>query len=112
MYYKQIDVNCENIDNLSTELRYEIATAKVDGLQLLRINLCNNALEDSGYTKLIGGAIRLLKEMKREGRVQFIASKDSFEKNKTEAVFLINKYPELFPLEQNTNGCEFIYIKL
>ena len=105
--YKIIDLKAENIDSMTTEIMFEVAGARADGNELIRININNDE------TKLYDGAIKLLKNMKQKGLIQFFATEKSFLNGSTEASFLMNKYQDSISLGDNNGGeVSYIYVKI
>lgn len=105
--YKIIDLKAENIDSMTTEIMFEVAAARADGNELIRLNI-NNV-----ETRLYDGAIKLLKNMKQKGLIQFFATEKSFSNGSTEAIFLMNKYQDNISLTDNESGeVSFIYVKI
>ena len=112
MKYKTIKLLGNNSQELSTEAAFEIAVAKADGEELIKFN-AQDSEDDASYTatKKIAALKKILRSMKESRKIQFYATAESFDKSSTEAVFLINKYPDI--LENITvNQGEYIYIKL
>ena len=81
------------LDYLMTELRFNIAAARAEGVELVMLEL-TTAEERSRRRRYVSVLFRL-RQLKREGIIQFFASEDDFADNTTEAVYLLNKYPEL-----------------
>ena len=81
------DLKSGSADQMSTELRYVIATARAAGNELIAIK---TDAEKSDKAKL--SMIKLLKSIKSEGKIDFFADKEAFEKNSREASYLINKF--------------------
>lgn len=106
MLIKEITLKASLPDQIFTETMYEIATARSERAELVRINL-----QAEAGKKPFDALVRILKKMKAEGRIQFFATKDSFSLLSTEAVFLLNKYPEHITMSVNLEN-NFIYIKL
>lgn len=104
MIFKKINLCVENSDSTATEIMFEIAGARADGIELIRFNILDPT------DKILSGVIKLLKEMKRKGMIQFFASAKSFSDNTTEANYLINKYPDVIGVQND--GEAFLYIKL
>ena len=105
--YKIIDLKAENIDSMTTEIMFEVAGARADGNELIRLNINNDE------AKLYDGAIKLLKNMKQKGLIQFFATEKSFSYGSTEAIFLMNKYQDNISLTDNESGeVSFIYVKI
>lgn len=105
--YKIIDLKAENIDSMTTEIMFEVAGARADGSELIRLNINNDE------KKLSDGAIKLLKNMKQKGLIQFFATEKSFSSGSTEASFLMNKYQDIISLTNNEGGeVSFIYVKI
>jgi len=113
MILKEIDLRSCVKENAETEIMYEVASARADDIELIRINLKSSAEQESGLNKLLAVLIRLLKNMKQNGQIQFYAVPESFSKMSTEAVFLINKYPVIFKnIPTSEENGQFIFIKL
>ena len=112
MRYKEIDIKSNTKEELNTEIMLEIALARSDKIELLKLNLaCINEDTFDEANKLNGSLVKLLKKMKEDSRIQFFANSRSFELNTTESEFLINKYPEIFLNKEINNGGVY-YIKL
>lgn len=113
MKYKELKLRAKTPDGASTEIMYEIATARADGFNLIRIDISYDENEGSvEIKKIIHTLIKLLKSMKQNGNIHFFATPESFSLGSTEAVFLQNKYPEHFADKVQNNEGMFIYIKL
>ncbi len=113
MYFRELTLRAVLPENISTEIMFEIAAARADRTELLRINILNEETTDDSYKKLLSAMKKILKSMKADGRIQFFASEESFKAQTTEAVFLQNKYPDLFDLSKNLGGGKgFVYIKI
>lgn len=99
--------NCRS--ELNTEIRFLFASARVDGEELVRLDipLCENEKED---TRINGCVIKVLRTLKKEGVIQFYVNKESFAAGSTEASFLLNKYGE-FILDGGRESA-YIYVKL
>ena len=111
MKYKTIKLLGNNSQELNTELAFEIAVAKADGEELIKFDVQDS--DDAAYTsaKKLSTIKKLLRTMKDGRKIQFYASADSFEKSSTEAVFLINKYPDIVENIPSDQG-EYIFVKL
>ncbi len=112
MVLKKILLRSNLPEHLATEIMYEIAAARADGAELIRIETSTSEDGASVYKKLYSSLIRLLKGMKDDGRIQFFATKDNFDSLSTEAVFLQNKYPTHFESISSEDGKDYLYIKL
>lgn len=110
MKYIVINLQGKDQNEISTEIMFELAGAKIDGAELVRFNI-ENADDDSGK-KRSSAMLKVLKNMKSAGKIQFYATPESFAGEKTEAVFLINKYPELFERKEPDNNIMYAYVKL
>ena len=104
MILKEINLRAENSESAATEIMFEVAGARADGIELLRINITDST------GKILSGVVKLLKEMKRKGLIQFYASAKSFSDNTTEANYLINKYSDVIGTQNG--GEDFLYIKI
>ena len=81
---------------LMTELRFNIAAARAERMELIRLELVND--EDRVRRRQYTSILVRLRQLKREGVIQFFATEEDFVGGTTEAVYLLNKYPELAEL--------------
>ncbi|MBO7195900.1 MAG: hypothetical protein J6V80_01045 [Clostridia bacterium] len=110
MKYKELSLRANTPEAAVTEIMYEIAASRADVIELIRLDISQ---EGRDVGKILSSAIKLLKNMKQRGSIQFFATEDSFKRSSTEAVFLQNKYPDMFIGNFSApDGVKFIYIKL
>ena len=91
MELKIISPKISDIDTFLVALKFEIATARSEGVRVLRIclpKLCEGDEETRFYSILK----KNLRAMKQKGNIQLFAFPDSFERHTTEAVFLLNNH--------------------
>ena len=112
MVLKKISLRSNLPEHLATEIMYEIAAARADGAELIRIETSTDEEGSSVHKKIYSSLIRLLKGMKDDGRIQFFATKNNFDSLSTEAVFLQNKYPAHFESNGSAENQDYVYIKL
>jgi hypothetical protein len=112
MNYKELNFRSKTPDAAATEIMYEIATARADGIDLFRINFSLDEGEGIDGKKIFLTVIKLLKNMKQNGNIHFFATHDSFTHGTTEAVFLKNKYPDHYEILHDIKDTKFVYIKL
>ena len=92
-----------------TELRFEMAKAKVEQLELVIIRFrANNGEKDR--SRLSTCVTKILRALRKQGAIQFFVPAKGFDDNTTEAQFLINKYGEVN--EEAEEGFEYFYIKI
>ena len=94
---------------LNTELRFIFASARVDGVELLRLDLPIQENEKDN-ARINGCLIKVLRTLKKESVIEFYVNKESFMANSTEAIFLLNKFGDY--LNPDTFDNESVYIKL
>ena len=113
MNYREFTLRAEMPEQISTEIFFEIASARADGIELLCINIFDEGINYVSPEKHYLAVIKMLKNLKGEGRIQLFATSDSFNKQKTEAYFLQNKYPEIFNTAENKSLDENkVYIRI
>ena len=115
MSYREIGIGADSSESAATEIMFNIAACRVDGVDLIRIDL--PIVEEGKISrdgkKMLFSITRLLKDMKQKGSIQFFATEDSFARSTTEAVYLQNKYPALFSsIPERVSDQVFIFIKL
>ena len=92
---------------LSVELEFIIARNKVEGNELIKLNLENTDLS-SKYKSAVS---RLLKSIKRDGVIRLFVFEDELViQEKTESIYLLNKFPFLSEIK-DADSCA-VYIKL
>ena len=103
--FKIITLKSDNSQNINTELYFELASARAEKCEVVAFNL------DSHAEKLETSIISALKKMKANSSIQFFASPESFKLANTEAVFLLNKYSDVFS-SLGESCYNYIYVKL
>ncbi len=91
---------------LSVELEFIIACNKIEGNELIRVTLENTEL----VQKFRLAATKHLKAAKKDGVIRLFVFEDELSQEKTESVYLLNKYPSL--AEKSSGEAGVIYIKL
>ena len=110
MVFKTIVIQAERPIDIDTEIRFDIATARAEDVELLRFDI--NKREDS-WQKIQNAAIKVLKKMKSASQIQFIATQLSFANSNAEAEFLINKYPQYIDnVSEKGDGEAYVFVKL
>ncbi len=83
---KTIELTGDKSAELDTEIRFNIATERAAGEELLRFDI------KSESDTALRHALKILRRMKLEGAIQALASRDSFISEDTEASYINNKY--------------------
>jgi hypothetical protein len=99
----------QNRSELNTEMRFLFASAKVDGVELLKLDLPHTEL-DKENARINSCVIKILRSMKKEGIIEFYVNREGFSVNSTEAIFLQNKYSNC--IETNVTETASIYVKM
>ena len=82
----------DRADSLKTELLFRIATARAEGSELIRIDASGS---EDDRDQIFFRCKKILKAEKADGTVKAYAFQADFEKNTTEAAYLLNLYPEI-----------------
>ena len=93
-----------NINLLRTEILYFIVSARALNKDLIRLNF--SGFDPDKIEAKVLSVIRILKSVKREGRIQLYIHSSDLNGNSTESQYLLNKYPSLSEL----NTDEFFFI--
>ena len=88
--------------DINNEIRFLVASARVDGKALVRFSFSEQNPEKQKQS-----AIRVLRSLKREDAIEFFVLGEDLDADSTEAVFLINKYGDYV---SPSGDC--IYVKL
>ncbi len=114
MKYKAINLTGAEPRDLTTETMFELASARAENIELVRFNMALLP-EDTGnlVKKNLNAVLKTLKNMKATGQIQFFATQESFKSSSTEAVFLLNKYPDIFEnTKDEKDSNTYIYVKI
>ena len=99
--------NCRS--ELNTEMRFLLASARVDGEELVRLDLPHGE-DEKENGRISGSVIKVLRTLKKDGVIQFYVNKEGFAAGSTEASFLLNKYGDF--IADGTKNPSYIYVKL
>ena len=110
MDFKEISLELSEPNSFITELKFEIATARAEGAQVLRVG--TQTIDKENNEKLHKQLTKSLRAMKQKGTIQFYAFSEGFLRHSTEAVFLMNKYPDYFDNSQQLEGEDVLFIKI
>lgn len=88
--FNYIVLNNDNKSSLETEVRFIIATAYVDGNEL--IALAFNKEDEAIFKRTAHQLKKILNALKKEGRISFFVDFDNLDNGSTESEFLKNKY--------------------
>ncbi len=88
--FNYITLNLEEKSSAETEIRFLVATASVEGLDLIALAYSDE--NDAVNKKRDALLKRVLNLLKREGKITFYLSYASLDNGSTESEFLKNKY--------------------
>ena len=108
MQYKEINLISKSVSDVLNEIKFEIATARAEEVELLIVKYLGN----DGFSRFLSKVTPALRRMKQKRLVQLYAAPDNFERGGTESVYLKNKYPELFQDILSMKDEMILYIKL
>ena len=78
-------------DEIFTEIRYVIATARANGGELVSLELDLSADDSS---RIFAAVVKNLRAMKKEGKIDFFVSGDDFALGNAEVSYLMNKFSD------------------
>ena len=101
-----------NQSEISTEIKFLLASARFDGVELMRFVYETNET-DREAKRLYNITLKVLRSLRARKSIQFFVLPEGFAESTTEAEFLLNKYPEHFatPPALKENESEF-YVKI
>lgn len=112
MLYENFELRAKLPDEVETEIVFEITSRRIDGAELLRIDVPATG-DGKNDARLIRALTKTLKALKAKSAIQFFAFPDNFESAGTESRFLVNKYPELFSSAPECgDSLSFVYVKI
>ena len=90
--FKYINIQQDDRTIMETEIRFQIATATVESVELMA--LAFNSNDDIQIKKCCGQIKRILGQLKKEGRIRFFMENCNINNGSTESEFLKNKYAQ------------------
>ena len=100
-------IKYKDTKELSVELEFLSACAKVEGHELMKLVLENTEMQ----TRFKNCASKLLRAMKRDGVIKLFVFESELESTeKMETIYLINKFPDLASIDSYSDNA--IYVKL
>ena len=113
MELKNVELLIKNPPDVLTEITYEVASARADGIELMCFTIKVDDAEELSDRRVSSAVTKVLKGLKEKGLIQFFATPSDFKRGSTEASFLINKYPTFFDnLPRECDGFDFVYVKI
>lgn len=110
MKYSDYEIKEKNKNEIKTELMFAVASARVDGTDVLKLTFTHTGGEELDK-KAINAATKLVKELKKNGTIDFYVTKDAFSRSTTESIYLINKFPELSN-EIESSDIDTVFLRL
>lgn len=101
-----------NQNEISTEVKFMLASARFDGAELMRFVYETNDT-DRDATRLRNIVLRVLRSLRARKTIQFFVLPEDFANSTTESEFLLNKYSEHFSNQSDIGKNEsYFYIKI
>ena len=80
-------------DSIATEVMFYIASERTRNADIVKF-CASQDIEEEKRAKILASAKKVLRGMKKQGRIQFFACLEDFTQSTTEAQYLKNKYPD------------------
>ena len=109
MVYSEYKLQSTNIDDLDTEIRFAVASAKADGCRLIKLYFEKRELEKDNR-KLSASIKKILRVMIQGSLMYFYLNKRGSETGSTEYEFLMNKYPEYVSFDNDNEVVFYISV--
>lgn len=103
---KIIELSSTTREGLDTEIKFNIASAKVDGCEILVLSFP----DDNANPRLCIFINKILSSLKRAGIILFYLFDSELNEFSTQGSFLINKYPAICDIF--IEGQNIVFIKL
>lgn len=101
------DIKYTDMKDLSVQLEFAIACAKVSGKELIGLK----CVDAENCARFKNGVSKILRGMKKDGIVQLFVFDDGLlAKESTESIFMLNKFPELSDFSKGLEN--LVYVKL
>lgn len=96
-------------ESIATEVMFNVASERVQKSELLKFAV-DAELPEEKKQKVLAVAIRILRGMKKQGRIQLFATPEDFEGQTTVASYLSNKYPDAQFFAETEDFCIIVRI--
>ena len=107
MSFSVHNLKYKDYNDLATEIEFIIACNRIKGEELVKITLSNIEMQD----RFQNAITKHLRAMKRDGAIKMFIFEPGLEsQEKTESIYLINKFPFLSELQSYDNNT--VYIKI
>ncbi len=107
--YEEFLLSGSGLADLDTEIRFNIANARAESAEIVRLSLALGANEHDNMRKE-NCLIKILRSMMRAGLIQFYVSDEDFEEGSTAAEFMLNKYSRF--ISGSPTGYRYFYVKM
>lgn len=81
-------------DILTTEIMFSVASERANRNELLFLSVFPE-LTERDSARLIANTAKLLRRMKKQGKIQLFVTPDDYSELTTEAKYMQNKYPDI-----------------
>ncbi len=110
MEYSIFDLKYDKSSEITTEIMFNVASARAAGAKLIRFNISFN--EDPAVTeKRIKHTFKTLRNMKKAGKLECFVTKEDLKGSSTEAAYMYNRFGK--HIDVSDEACEeVIYISL
>lgn len=90
MKYESYILEGSSPKELNIEIRFNLASAKVDGAELVSLSL--SPKDDTNAVRLMSGVTKVLGAMRKKNLIQFFVLSDSLSNETAESAYITNKY--------------------
>ena len=81
---------------LTTDILFYVASERANRKELLFLSV-SPELAERDRSRLILNAVKLLRRMKKQGKIQLFVTPEDYSESTTEAKYMQNKYPDIEP---------------
>ena len=93
MDYRLFDLKEDRQEDIFNDILFNIACAKADGCNLVRLDLINE--DEKSFNKNVKAITRFLRELKKNDKIQLYLPANELSGASTESEYLNNMYPGL-----------------
>lgn len=107
--YQEFLLGGSGLADLDTEIRFNIANARAESAEIVRLSLAFGA-DERDNVRRENCLIKILRSMMRAGLIQFYVSDEDFKQGSTAAEFIINKYSRF--ISESPANYRYFYVKM
>ena len=112
MVFQKFVIEYDKFSEIDTVVRFDVAVARSGGAEIVKFEI-EGKNDAQILSRRLCALLKTLRNMKKNGFIQFFATEENFSSMSMEATFMYNKYSEYICVDKIAKeNCTFVYVKL